>query len=254
MDKFIGPIITLLIALITNAIAFYQFRIKFKTFNEFDKLFLNKSEQKKLTDFQFLSDWFLLFFAMYLMPLIAFYQFEKPSHNWSLYLGTFGLLFMMISICCFVPVFIYAFQKDLPVQKYSKARKWGLANMILSLIWFYPISYLVVTSKSWLAMPAIILFALLYSLFLNLVANQTKKKPSTTEYLVDILTEEELKQTPLIHAYIIDDKKSVLYHGGDLSRKTFYVCDFSSKIYLKYTPFQELDINTNELRTENVSQ
>lgn len=51
MDKFIGPIITLLIALITNAIAFYQFRIKFKTFNEFDKLFLNKSEQKNLLIF-----------------------------------------------------------------------------------------------------------------------------------------------------------------------------------------------------------
>lgn len=254
MEKLIGPIITLIIALITNAIAFYQFRVKFKTFNEFDKLFLNKSEQKKLTDFQFLSDWLFLFFAMYLMPLIAFYQFEKPSNNWSLYLGTFGLLFMIISICCFVPVFIYSFQKDLPIKKYSRARKWGLANMLLSLIWIYPISYLIVTEKNWNVLPAIILFALLYSLFLNLVANQTKKKFSTTEYLVDILTEEELKQTPLIHAYTIDDKKSVLYHGGDSSRKTFYVCDFSSKIYLRYTPFQELDLNKNELRSENHSQ
>ncbi|PGV88528.1 hypothetical protein COD85_05120 [Bacillus thuringiensis] len=51
MEKLIGPIITLIIALITNAIAFYQFRVKFKTFNEFDKLFLNKSEQKNLLIF-----------------------------------------------------------------------------------------------------------------------------------------------------------------------------------------------------------
>ena len=118
--------------------------VKFKTFNEFDKLFLNKSEQK-LTDFQFLSDWLFLFFAMYLMPLIAFYQFEKPSNNWSLYLGTFGLLFMIISICCFVPVLFTLFKRL--TNKNILEPQMGISEYAIKFNLDHPISYLIVTGK-----------------------------------------------------------------------------------------------------------
>ncbi|PDZ12039.1 hypothetical protein CON70_08375 [Bacillus pseudomycoides] len=251
--KLIGPIITLLVALIGNAIAFYQLHVKFKTFNEFDKMFLNKSEQKQLTDFQFLSEWLLLCFAMYIMPLVAFTQFGELPKKSAQYVGLFGLLIMMISIAFCVPFYIYATQKNLPKEKYSKARKLVFTNMILSLLGMYPISYLVASRKDWIAILTMILMGLLYSLILTLVTIKIRKYPPRTEYLVDILTEEELKKNPLIHAYVIDDKKSVLYHGADLTKNTFYVCDFSSKIYLKYTKLHELNLPVDEIPPGNTT-
>ncbi|MED1536182.1 hypothetical protein [Bacillus pseudomycoides] len=255
--KLVGAIVTLLVAILGNVIAFYQFHVKFKTFNEFDKIFLNKSEQKQLTDFQFISEWLLLSFALYIMPLVAFTQFGELPKNWVKYVSTFGLLFLMISLVFCIRIFIYAVQKELPKEIHLKIRKSLSTNMLLSLIWMYPISYLVASSLNWFAILTLILIGLLYSLFFTLIANKTRKQPPAAEYLVEILTEEELKKSPLIHAYIIDDKKSVLYHGADLSKNTFYVCDFSSKIYLKYSKLHEINIpekassDTNTTTTEN---
>lgn len=249
--KWAGPLVTIIVAIIANTIALYQFHLKFKTSNEFDKLFLNKAEQKKLNDFQFLSEWLLICSGIYILPMIGFIEMGDLSKKYESYLSTMGILAMYIAlIFYFISITKYALHKKIPKEKHRKAKKSAAINMLLSLIWIYPLSYLAIKKQAWLALTPTLLFCLLYSLFFTVIVFKTRNKIDI-EYLIDVLTEEEIKKIALIHAYNIDDKRAVLYEGKDTFKNTFYVCDFSSKIYIRYSKVQPLHLEKNIQQDEN---
>lgn len=245
--KWAGPLMTIIVAIIANTIALYQFHLKFKTSNEFDKLFLSKAEQKKLNDFQFLSEWFLICSGIYILPMImiGFIEMGDLSKKHEYYLSTIGILAMYIALTFyFISITKYALHKKIPKEKYRKAKKSAAINMLLSLSWIYPLSYLAIKKQAWLALTPTLLFCLLYSLLFTVIVFKTRSK-NDIEYLIDVLNEDEIKGIALIHAYNIDDKRAVLYEGKDTFKNTFYMCDFSSKIYLKYSKVQPINLEKN---------
>ncbi len=52
---------------------------------------------------------------------------------------------------------------------------------------------------------------------------------------MEIISKEEIEKLQLIHNFIIDDKRSVFHERYKEEDEIFYVCDFSSKVYLKYS-------------------
>ncbi|HDR6284787.1 hypothetical protein COD78_10820 [Bacillus cereus] len=238
-----------LAATLTFLIVIYQFVLKYRTTNEFDKLFISKAEREKQNDFKFIMEALLIFFAFYLYPLLAISQFTTLSKSDANAMTGWITVFVTLSSVMFMPVVYYAGKKDIPEKKYTLIKIIGIVNALLSLLWYIPGLLVITTYKSWSLLSVILPLVLLYSIFLMKSVYKTRST-SLDKYIVTTINEDELSKINLIHSYVIDENRTVLYENSATSEETFYVCDFSSEVYLKY---KKLDMPTDQVIEENVS-
>ncbi|HFT2185057.1 hypothetical protein M3644_06155 [Bacillus cereus] len=96
--------------------------------------------------------------------------------------------------------------------------------------------------------PSIVLLILILACIQTPMNNLTRnKKPS--QYIITIVAEEKLET--LIHGYTIDEKRTVCFVEGIKSDEVFYVCDFSSKFFLKHTKKSEEHVTANPATSAN---
>ncbi|ANC09226.1 MULTISPECIES: hypothetical protein [Bacillus] len=238
-----------LAATLTFLVVIYQFVLKYRTTNEFDKLFISKAEREKQNDFKFIMEALLIFFAFYLYPLITISQFISLSKSTVNAMTGWVSILVILSTIMFMFTVYYASRKTIPTEKYTLVKRIGLVNIILSLLWYIPSLLIVTTYKSWSALFIIIPLVLLYSLILMKSLYKTRNTPQS-KYIVTTIDAEEFSKLELIHAYIIDEDRTVLYETCATSEETFYVCDFSSEVYLKY---KKIDIPTDQIIEKNIS-
>ncbi|PFC83545.1 hypothetical protein CN276_09310, partial [Bacillus cereus] len=61
----------------------------------------------------------------------------------------------------------------------------------------------------------------------------TKEFP--TSYLINLVNEDIFRSEKIIHGYMLDEKRTVCFLEKQSQEEVFYVCDFSAKVYQKYT-------------------
>ncbi|PRT34070.1 hypothetical protein [Bacillus wiedmannii] len=238
-----------LAATLTFLAVVYRFVLIYRTINEFDKLFISKAEREKQKDFKFIMETLLIFFAFYLYPLIILSQFISLSKSTVNAMVGWMSILVLLSTIMFMFTVYYASKKTIPTEKYTRVKLIGLVNVIFSLLWYIPALLIVTTYKSWSALLIIIPLVLLYSLILMKFLYKTRNTPQN-KYIVTTINEEEFSKLELIHSYIIDENRTVLYETSTTSEETFYVCDFSSEVYLKY---KKIDIPTDQIIDENIN-
>ncbi|PGC23617.1 hypothetical protein COM23_14335 [Bacillus wiedmannii] len=199
-------------------------------------LFINKEERKKLAIIDSLIVGIISGFSIYVLPGYLFYS--VFDINFIKHFNSFIVIIFFISFF----VFIFLSQKITALigktvennqKSKKKLRNLSLGILISSLSWYYLIFAFILNTSTWLEIVFISIFA--PSILTSLILIPLNKiRPSKTKFSIRILKEDELSNLILIHNNTIDEKR-VLCVSQEFSREElFYVCDFSSKVYLEY--------------------
>ncbi|PFV36457.1 hypothetical protein COL00_30625 [Bacillus cereus] len=92
---------------------------------------------------------------------------------------------------------------------------------------------MIIQNKAWSFLPVIIIFPLLVTFLATHVFYKTTPKKDN-KVLCRIVTEDYIKELDLIHSYMLNDGRALLYDKYRSKDKVFYVCDYSSKVYLEF--------------------
>ncbi|PFZ72313.1 hypothetical protein COL82_26860 [Bacillus toyonensis] len=219
---------------------FGSFYMESSTTNEFDQLFKDKATRKQINTFTFCQDILIITMSIFIVPasyfkffmpnLITNYAFIlEPLYKLSFIL--FSLLFLILLPVSLLPKF-----KLHKTNWFKRAIKWISIIHMLSFMFSYWCFFHVNIPQS--NKYNFILIAIVIPLFMSffyLYLSKQFNKTSQPQYLMEIISEEELEKLQLIHTFIIDDKRSVFHEKYKENQEIFYVCDFSSKVYLKYS-------------------
>ncbi|KAA0744038.1 hypothetical protein CN305_11055 [Bacillus cereus] len=216
-----------------------SFYMESSTTNEFDQLFKDKVKRKQINIFSFCQDIFIIALSLFIIPslylkffmpnLITNYAFIlEPLYKLSYILVT--LLFLILIPISLLP------KKHLKANWFNRSIKWLSIIHMFSFMFFYWCFFHVNIPQS--NKYNFILIAIMIPLFMSffyLYLSKRFNKTSQPQYIMEIISEEEIAKLKLIHNFIIDDKRSVFHEKYKEENGTFYVCDFSSKVYLKYS-------------------
>ncbi|PRT07950.1 hypothetical protein C6356_06050 [Bacillus wiedmannii] len=219
---------------------FGSFYMESSTTNEFDQLFKDKATRKQINTFTFCQDILIITMSIFIVPasyfkffmpnLITNYAFIlEPLYKLSFIL--FSLLFLILLPVSLLPKF-----KLHKTNWFKRAIKWISIIHMLSFMFSYWCFFHVNIPQS--NKYNFILIAIVIPLFMSffyLYLSKQFNKTSQPQYLMEIISEEKLEKLQLIHTFIIDDKRSVFHEKYKENQEIFYVCDFSSKVYLKYS-------------------
>ncbi|AQY41148.1 hypothetical protein P4V72_00080 [Bacillus thuringiensis] len=217
-----------------------SFYIESSTTKEFDQLFKDKSTRKQINIFTYCQDILTFAISIFIIPacyvkffmpnLIPNYTFIlEPLYNLS-FLLFFWLFFILLPMAL------------LPQVKLNKASWFNRIIRLIAMIHMFSFMF-----SYWcffhVNIPQsnkynFILIAIVIPLFMSffyLYLSRRFNKTSQPQYLMEIISEEEIAKLQLIHNFIIDDKRSVFHERYKEEDEIFYVCDFSSKVYLKYS-------------------
>ncbi|PFZ89039.1 hypothetical protein COL78_28735 [Bacillus wiedmannii] len=97
--------------------------------------------------------------------------------------------------------------------------------------------------------------AFILSIFhFSMLIKFNREKNQKYKYDIQLITEEEFKNTEnLILDYQMDENR-VVFYTGELEEKTYYVYDSSSKLYMKCIKLSETGINIEQLKTLSISE
>ncbi|HDX9658030.1 TPA: hypothetical protein ROY05_002663 [Bacillus toyonensis] len=229
-----------------------SFYIESSTTKEFDQLFKDKSTRKQINIFTYCQDILTFAISLFIIPacyikffipnLITNYTFIlEPLYNLS-FLLFFWLFFILLPIAL------------LPQVKLNKN---SLLNRIIKFIaiihmfsfmfsyWCFFHVNIPQSNKYNFILIAIIIP--LFMSFFYLYLSKRFNKASQAQYLMEIVGEDKIKKLQLIHNFIIDDTRSVFHEKYKEEDETFYVCDFSSKVYLKYSKIKARKSSSTEM-------
>ncbi|PGZ57869.1 hypothetical protein COE58_24290 [Bacillus cereus] len=234
LSKIVGAVVGMLGILKV----FGSFYMESSTINEFDQLFKDKV-RKQINIFPFFQNILIIALFLFIIPasylkffmpnLITNYAFIlEPLYKISYIVVT--LLFLILLPISLLP------KKLLKANWFNRSIKWISMIHMFSVMFSYSYFFHVNISQSnkydlILITIGIPLFMSFFYLYLSKQFNQTPQP----QYLMEIINKEEIAKVKLIHNFIIDDKRSVFHEKYKEEDGTFYVCDFSSKVYLKYS-------------------
>ncbi|TJZ99860.1 hypothetical protein FA950_29550 [Bacillus thuringiensis] len=216
-----------------------SFYMESSTTNEFDQLFKDKVTRKQLNIFSFCQDIFIIALSLFIIPsfylkffipnLITNYAFIlEPLYKLSYILIT--LLFLILIPISLLP------KKLLKVNWFNRSIKWLSIIHMFSFMFFYCCFFHVnIFQSNNYDLILITIVVPLFMSFFYLYLSKQFNKTSQPQYLMEIINEKDIAELKLIHNFIIDDKRSVFHEKYKEENGTFYVCDFSSKVYLKYS-------------------
>ncbi|PEI78326.1 hypothetical protein [Bacillus wiedmannii] len=229
-------IVPAILAVISGIYFMIQRVIKLSATDELDILFINKEERKKLAIIDSLIVGITSGFSIYVLPGYLFYSLVDIG-----FIKYFGLF---IGIICFISMIIFFFISHKitnligqPVENTQESRK-KLRNLSLgiclsSLSWYYIILFFTLSTSNW---PEIVFVSFIVPCILTsfILIPMNKIRPRKKEFSIRILKENELSNLTLIHDYTIDEKRIFCINQEFPRDELFYVCDFSSKVYLEY--------------------
>ncbi|MGH0924170.1 hypothetical protein [Bacillus pacificus] len=238
---------------------FGSFYMESSTTNEFDQLFKDKTKRKQMDIFMFWQDIVLAAICVFILPALYF-KFFIPSVSvpidysfifkklYQVSALLFSLIFLILLIIATTLPFIKTNRNSLfcRITRYV-----GLFNMINFMFIYWVLFNIKIdinlfqTSKNTLVL--IFLCIPLFMSFFYKYLNQQLRDRHQTQYLVESLSEEKIKELQLIHNFIIDDKRSVFHEKYKEEEGPFYVCDFSSKVYLKYSKIKTRKTSSSKM-------
>ncbi|MED3122368.1 hypothetical protein [Bacillus wiedmannii] len=255
------PAVNLLINLSLTILfgsAVFTFRQFFlvTTTSHIDRLFLDSTQQKKID----LSNFFVgALFMCYTYGIIsATFQFNSYNtlmHNKDIL--RFFLLTSLVILIFIYPTFstvIYKKLRKCNPNKIIRIKKLINYLTFLSVLqvlsggifWSFCFSGLVLDSKD----PQLyFLIVILFIVLILLHTNSLMKihRLSRPKYKTKEITKKQLNalqdSVPLIHIHIIDDKRTLCIQADKKLQDHFYVCDFSSEVYLEYTIHERFTLN-----------
>lgn len=230
---------------------FSSFYMESSTANEFDQLFKDKVTRKQINIFSFCQDIFIIALSLFILPasyfkffmpnLITNYAFIlEPLYKLSFIL--FTLLFLILLPISLLPI------KPFKINWFTQSIKWLSIIHMFSFMFSYWCFFHVNIPQS--NKYNLILFIIIIPLFMGffyLYLNKQFNKNSPPQYLMEIISEEEIAKLQLIHNFIIDDKRSVFHEKFKEEDGPFYVCDFSSEVYLKYTKMKTRKTSSSKM-------
>ncbi|HDR6753823.1 TPA: hypothetical protein QCV70_000622 [Bacillus cereus] len=236
--KIIAP---LLVFLCTVIGFFYNMYFKVKVIKDYDKIFLKKDEVQKINFMDSLFNYFLFVIGMYVAPAtgISMYVTERTedisqlSKNILLSFLFLLLIIFIISIAIYAYIFFFS-----NIRKKLKHKKRNLIITFISIIsssilYSSMLTTIFFEKQSEEFMLSIILWPIILSLVYSSILNFYNNKAVNT-YLVSTIEKKELDKLSLIQSHMLDNDKIVLYERNTSIEDTFYMCDYSSEVYLKY--------------------
>jgi len=229
----------ILTALIPIVLAIPIMFLKFIHLEEIDSRFETKINQAKLNFNNNIVKYILLLLALFLAPAIGFHviggldllkkHLNKDSLQAILYTG---LLVCLLSIIV----------TSLVIEKYShntKLVKTFISVILISCLTFYcPLVSSTINNKNVSALPVLISLPLIVNLIILYAAYKITPQKDNMP-LSRIVSEDYIKELDLVHSHMLNDGRSVLYDKYRSKKEVFYICDYSSKVYLELTPAQD---------------
>ncbi|HFJ9278710.1 hypothetical protein AT278_25565 [Bacillus cereus] len=210
--------------------------------DEINKLFLSKIQQANLKLWNFLTVSIYITFLFVGNGLFFNYSFNKVDISKP---GIFQQFLFCSIIIFFISLLIVFFSPSIAkkFKTFTRIVIWLITcNLILGLI-VYSFAFNEITySKINLNNLSIVVLLplILVSLYASTLSKINAQK-SPIKYLIKPMSEDKMKIEKLIHGHIIDEKRTVCFPKDSTDKDIFYLCDFSTKIYLKYEKEKELE-------------
>ncbi|MGN7193786.1 hypothetical protein ACTHS9_06490 [Bacillus mycoides] len=212
--------------------------LKFIHRTEVEQLFETKTDQLKLNFNNNIIKFTLLVTIFFLFPTTAFYSAngldiikidgnEEEVQNSIANIITIDVLIFYLFLTTTL-IFLIKWSHKTTMLKLLT----GL-TLFSSLIFYCPGASMIIQNKSWSLVPIIIVFPILVTFLVTQVSYKTTPKNNHTA-LCKIVTEEYIKELDLIHSHMLNDGRALLYDKYRSKDKVFYVCDYSSKVYLEF--------------------
>ncbi|PEB49487.1 hypothetical protein CON34_10180 [Bacillus thuringiensis] len=237
-DNFLKSI-PAIVAIIGLLIAGYKQVFKVKTITEIDKLFLDKETKERLKFGKYIFSVIQFFFSYIIVSLYLnfFYYDYLTSDSESFFLSFVKYSLNIFGISLLISSVLFSFQNKL------KKHRWFMLIFIffvlINLLSSYPIfgcilSLLFFQSDNLYNLYVTLLLLLGLCFFYAHIFSKILQE-SHVPYSFRIISETELKKIKnLIHGYTIDEKRTICFIEDILNKEKFYVCDFSSKVYIEY--------------------
>ncbi|MEH7749641.1 hypothetical protein V7457_00245 [Bacillus toyonensis] len=210
--------------------------LKFIHLEESDLLFETKINQVKLNFSNNIIKYILLSLALFLGPAFAFHFIDGLALIKEY--GNSGAFKTFLSIGLLV-FYISLITTTLIVEKWShktKLVKFFASTTIVSCLTFYcPLASSAIYDKNLGALPVLIAIPLLVILIIGYVSYTITPKIDNKP-LCRIVSEDYIKELDLVHSHMLNDGRTVLYDKYRSKKEVFYVCDYSSKVYLELLP------------------
>ncbi|PGL58484.1 hypothetical protein [Bacillus cereus] len=172
---------------------------------------------------------------VYLLYAIIFYQSLYDYHKHSFFLWNAGIWFILF---VYFSVIVIWKKKLENIKKTKLHFRLLIFNVLTSSIFFFSVSCEYLENKKylnflWNGIPLAFLLSCLYFLMLHKLTIATTPQ---IQYDIQLIQEDEFKKIKnLKYEYSMDEKRLVFVAKERSGKQIRYVCDFSSKVYMKCT-------------------
>ncbi|WP_142253394.1 hypothetical protein [Bacillus mycoides] len=221
--------------------------------DKISQLFLNNTQKIKIKIWNFISGLLFIFILFsvtgsYFSPEFHDIDIQIPGTAQKVVLWSAGIYFVSLVIIYLSPLFAHKI-------KYLKIIILTLIlfNLLLALT-FYAYAYNLlktgITSGNITAIIVIPIVTYVVYFFAVYTINSTKKY----RYIINRVIDDTEIILKLEHGFVIDEKRTICFPKDHTNKDTFYLCDFSSKIYLEYTKEIENQANKNPASKDSASK
>ncbi|HFU7053760.1 TPA: hypothetical protein ACGN81_000643 [Bacillus cereus] len=237
--KAIGPFVAIIIPSIA---LFYNMYFKLKNIEDYDKIFIKKEEVHKINFMNSFFQCLLYIFIFYLFPstiLAISYRGYNPEDNASQFDGWSALflafIFVIFSLFFFMTIIINLFPAENKI-KYRKVNAITSSISLISSMVLYPFIFyaFIFGDKAISLLYFIVCFPIILSIMTLNIYNFYNNK-IVNNYIVEVLDKDTLRGLHLIHSHMIQDNTTILSEKNTPIEEVFYLCNFTSNVYLKYT-------------------
>ncbi|EPF03464.1 MULTISPECIES: hypothetical protein [Bacillus] len=258
MGKF-APVFTTIIATLLIPAILYSVRqfVLVTTTRETDRLYLDKATQVKLRFWDLVLSTVMTTIGYLGMAVIFnlelyddFKMMNKSVKDW--YIGGVLTVNLVLFLVLLLVLFVFPLYTNKTFNFFIRVLLF--IHLISSAIIFsHLITYQIFRLLDYDVIPSILCAILCYSCLQNVMIEKAKmRKPP--QYIVEIITEEKLEN--LIYGYALDEKRTLCFIEGIKPDEVFYVCDFSSKVFVKHTKKPEEHVTvtqTASVENNNIS-
>ncbi|MED4653154.1 hypothetical protein [Bacillus pseudomycoides] len=217
--------------------------------NDFDKLFFDKVKRAKLEILNFILGTLLITSCLYvgfsiLIHVVghnAFNSIRNISNTLSIekdlvinfFLNTIKASFFL-SLISMVLLYIVSCFNEVQKHTIKYSTYFVFGHIILGLPFYCSLFDSVIFHNTETNLiEFLITYPILSAMICTFIILQ-RNRLNQPKFLITIVPEEEIKDKKIIHKYVIDDKKILCSIEPNDNDNVFYVCDFSSQVYLKY--------------------
>ncbi|PEA84728.1 hypothetical protein CN680_20490 [Bacillus pseudomycoides] len=237
-------LVTAIVALFGSITFIIQRTILLSATSEFDMLFINKEQQKKIRLIGLIVLTIIGTLSIYITPGLFFY---KAYSDFLLEHRIISTVIAGLSFLIFLGKSYQISRASLNVDSSKETKKHitklSIHIFLSSLGWYYILIIFCIENATWLEVSLLGILAPLctsaYFIYPLIKIQRLERK----KYSVRILKRDEIDSINLIHKYTIDEKRTLCTAKDLRESDIFYVCDFSSEVYLEYKDVSSIKVN-----------